>query len=274
MSGKLKIGIVGCGAIGSSLAKAVARDFRRQAELVALYDIDDQKSRALSRLVSKKRNLAAKNLAQLIRKAELVIEAASARSSWEIARKVLARKRSIMIMSVGGIATYLEKITALAKRYKVKVYIPSGAISGIDALKAARLGKIKKVTLTTRKNPVSFKGVKYIESKRIRLDKIRQDKVLFSGPALEAVKYFPQNINVAAVLSLAGIGAQKTQVRIVASPRVKKNIHEIEIESEAARIFTRSENILHPQNPKTSYLAVLSAIATLKQILEPIKIGT
>jgi aspartate dehydrogenase len=103
---------------------------------------------------------------------------------------------------------------------------------------------------------------------------LKKDKILFSGTAAQAVKYFPQNINVAAVLGLAGMGMHKTKVRIIASPSVRKNIHEILIESKAAKIFTRTENILHPQNPKTSYLAVLSAMATLKQILQPIKTGT
>ena len=87
-------------------------------------------------------------------------------------------------------------------------------------------------------------------------------------------RYFPQNINVAAVLSLAGIGENKTQVRIIASPGVTRNTHEVRIESPAANISTRTENVLHPDNPKTSFLAVLSAIAMLKHILEPVVIGT
>jgi len=177
-------------------------------------------------------------------------------------------------MSVGGIVSHFRKLSSLAKKYNAKVYIPSGAISGIDALKAAKIGKIKKVILTTTKNPLSFKGVGYVEEKRIDLKRIKKDTVLFSGTAKDAVKYFPQNINVAAILSIAGLGEDKTEVKIIASPEINKNIHEIEIESEAARIFTRTENILHPDNPKTSYLAVLSAVATLKQILEPVRIGT
>jgi aspartate dehydrogenase len=111
-------------------------------------------------------------------------------------------------------------------------------------------------------------------AKNFKLSGLKKDQVLFTGSAACAVKYFPQNINVAAVLGLAGIGAAKTRVRIIACPRVKKNIHEVLIESKAANIFTRTENVLHPQNPKTSYLAVLSAVATLKQILQPVKIGT
>jgi len=270
----LKIGVVGCGAIGSSLAKTIIKDFSAQAKLVALCDIDSKKAESLSRLVSRKENLAVLNLTQLINRSDLVIEAASAKSSWEIAKNVLSKGRDIMLMSVGGIVSHLKKLSDLAKRYNSKVYIPSGAISGVDALKAARIGKIKKVILTTRKNPLSFKGVGYAEEKNIDLKRIRKDKILFSGTAKEAVTYFPQNINVAAILSIAGLGADKTEVKIIASPKINKNIHEIEIESEAARIFTRTENVLHPDNPKTSYLAVLSAVATLKQILEPIRVGT
>ena len=141
------------------------------------------------------------------------------------------------------------------------------------ALKAANIAGVKKVILTTRKHPNSFSGVEFVK-KHFKLAGLKKDKLLFNGSAAQAVKYFPQNINVAALLGLAGIGMRKTEVRIIASPGVKKNIHEIEIESKAAKIFTRTENILHPQNPKTSFLAVLSAIATLKQILQPIKIGT
>jgi len=265
---KLKIGIVGCGAIGSSLAKFVKHDLSKSAELAAIYDVDKNKSA----LISKK--LSVNSLEQLIKKADLVIECASARSSWGIAKASLSAGRDVMVMSVGGLIDYYRQLRSLAKLHEAKVYIPSGAISGIDALKAAGLDKIDSVIITTRKNPLSFRGVKFVETKGIKLDKIKKDMVLFFGPAKEAVKYFPQNINVAAVLSLAGIGPDKTQVKIIASPKVHKNIHEITIKSRAANIFTRTENILHPDNPKTSFLAVLAAVATLKQIIEPIYIGT
>jgi aspartate dehydrogenase len=274
MPNKLKIGIVGCGAIGSSLARTIVRDFKNSALLSALYDIDPKKSERLSKSVSRNKNLTVSDLKQLIAKSDLVIEASSALSSWGIAQNVLSAGCDIMIMSVGGIIGHQDKLYNLSNKNNARVYLPSGAISGIDAIKAAKIGKIKKVVLTTRKNPVAFKGVKFIERKGIRLDKIIKDKLLFSGSAKEAIKYFPQNINVACLLSLAGIGEEFTRVRIIASPKVKKNIHEIEVASGAARIFTRTENIVHPDNPKTSYLAYLSAVATLKQILEPIKIGT
>jgi len=269
---KVGIGIVGCGAIGSSLAKIVVRDFSKVARLSALYDINLKKARDLSRRLSRK--AAVGKLNQLIKNSDLVIEAASAKVSADIAYAALNSRRDVMVMSVGGLVGKVDKIKSLALNMGRKVYIPSGAISGIDAVKAARMGRIRKATLTTTKNPLAFKGVKYVEERFGKLGGIRKDLVLFSGPAQKAVKYFPQNINVAAVLSLAGIGAAKTIVKIIASPVVKKNIHEISIIADAGDIFTRTENILHPDNPKTSFLAVLSAKAVLKQILEPVKIGT
>lgn len=270
---KLKIGIVGCGAIGGSLAKEVVNGLKSSASLAALYDIRLEKSQALSYQLAKSAKFCVANLDSLIKRSDLVIEASSAKAAWDVARKSLSSGRNVMVMSVGGMVDHLDQLFILAKKNQAQVFFPSGAISGVDALKAANIAGIKKVTLTTRKNPKAFSGVEYVE-KHFKLSGLKKDKVLFDGPAAQAVKYFPQNINVAAVLGLAGIGMGKTRVRIIASPSTDKNIHEILIESPAAEIFTRTENTLHPQNSKTSYLAVLAAIATLKQILQPIKIGT
>jgi len=270
---KLKIGIVGCGAIGGSLAKEIVTNLRSAAVLAAIYDIQPQKAQELSQRLVKNGKLSVDSLGALIKKSDLVIEASSGKAAWKVAQQSLSCGRKVMMMSVGGIVDHVNELFALAAKNKAQVYFPSGAISGIDALKAANVAGVKRVVLTTRKNPKAFSGVEYVE-KNFKLAGIKKDKVLFSGVAAKAVKYFPQNINVAAVLGLAAIGMNKTQVRIIASPKVKNNIHEVMIESKAAKIFTRTENILHPQNPKTSYLAVLSAVAVLRQILQPIKIGT
>lgn len=270
---KLKIGIVGCGAIGSSLAKEIVVGLRDLATLAALYDIRPEKSQMLSKQLSKNTKFSVGNLDALINKSELVIEASCALAAWEITRKSLAAGRKAMVMSVGGMVGHLDQLFALAKKNNAQAYFPSGAICGVDGLKAANIAGVQRIVLTTRKHPDAFSGVEYV-ARKFKLAGLKKDKVLFFGTAAQAVKYFPQNINVAAVLGLAGIGMHKTKVRIIACPSVRKNIHEILIESKAAKIFTRTENILHPQNPKTSYLAVLSAVATLKQILQPVKIGT
>jgi len=268
----LRIGIAGCGAIGSSLAKSVAADFTGKAELTGLYDVETEKAYSLANKLGLK--VAVLNLEELINKADLVIEASKAASSYDIARSALSFSKDIMIMSVGGLIGHYNELKALAEEKRARVYIPSGAICGIDGLKAAKCSGIKSVTLTTRKPPKAFLGVAYVLKKKIKLEDIKEDTLIFEGNASQATRAFPQNINVAATLSLAGIGPENTIVRIVASPSVTRNVHEIEIISDAGRIVCRSENEIHPENPKTSYLAVLSAIGTLRQILEPVKIGT
>ncbi|MFC1804216.1 aspartate dehydrogenase [Candidatus Omnitrophota bacterium] len=268
----LKIGIAGCGAIGSSLAKTIAKDFSKEARLCGFYDTLTKKAYQLAAL-HKNKKLALLSLEELISKSQLIIEATAAASSYEIAKKSLSARRDVMVMSVGGILDHYRELEALAKEKGAKLYIPSGAICGIDGLKAASCSKIKSVVLTTRKPPKGFLGLAYLLKKKINLEKIKEDTVIFEGPAFLAVKKLPKNINVAATLSIAGIGAEKTLVRIIACPGIKRNIHEIEIDSEAGRITARTENVIHPDNPKTSYLAVLSAVATLKQALQPMKVG-
>lgn len=268
-----KIGIAGCGAIGTSLARSVAKDFSGSAQLSGLYDIELEKAYKLASEFSNQK-LAALNLDDLIGRVDLVIEATKAECAFEIAKKVVLASRNIIIMSVGGIIENFQELSALAEEKNVSILIPSGAICGIDAVKASACGKINKITLTTIKPPKAFIGNPYVLKRQIRLDNIESDTVIYEGDALTAIRIFPQNINVAATLSLAGIGPKNTVVRIIASPHASANIHQIEVDSEAGKIVTRTENIAHPDNPKTSYLAVLSAIATLKQVLEPFKIGT
>jgi len=264
----LKIGIVGCGAIGKSLAKYIVRDLSAKAELSALYDLDQKQCARISK------RLTVATLRELIKKSDLVIESASGKSAFTIVKSALENGKDVMIMSVGGVLDRFSELERTAQAKKARIFIPSGALAGIDGLKASKISKIKRAVLTTYKNPLSFQGVKYISDKNINLAEIKKDKVLFFGPASQAVKYFPQNINVAAVLALAGIGKEKTKVKIVASPSAKRNIHEILVESNAGVVRARTENVLHPDNPKTSFLAVLAAAATLKQISEQVRIGT
>lgn len=268
---KLKIGIAGCGAIGSEVAKAVAIKIKDMAEIAAVFDIDEKKAKGLSRALGNK-NLFC-GLDKLISRCGLVVEATSVAASYSIVKKALSSAKDVLMLSVGGLLQRPE-LLKLAERKKANLFIPTGAVVGIDGLTAARQGKIKKVILTTIKPPQSFEGAPFVLKNKIELRAIEKETILFEGSAIEAVRGFPANINVAATLSLAGIGAKKTRVRIIASPRVKKNIHEVEIVGDLGRIYTRAENVPSPRNPKTSYLAVLSAIAMLDKLTSRVKIGT
>ncbi|MDD5495623.1 MAG: aspartate dehydrogenase [Candidatus Omnitrophica bacterium] len=265
----IKVGIIGCGTIGSQIAKACQDKLNDKFELVAICDIDEDKARNLKNLLDKKVSIL--RTEDLIKKVDLVVEAASAKASSEIIERCIKMRRDVFIMSIGGL---LGKESLLRSVSKSRVYLPSGALCGLDGLKSASTGKISSVTLTTRKPPKGLAGAPYLMEKGLELSKIDKETVIFDGTAEGAVKGFPQNVNVAAILSLAGIGAERTRVRIVTSPDYTKNVHEVEISGDFGRIMTKTENVPSTANPKTSQMAIFSAIATLKEIADSVKIGT
>ncbi|MBI5124109.1 MAG: DUF108 domain-containing protein, partial [Candidatus Omnitrophica bacterium] len=244
---KIKVGIIGCGTIGSEIAKACQGRLEDKVVLSAICDVDTEKARALNGSLKKK--VSVLPLREIIKKCSFLVEAASASVSGTVLKKCVEAKKDCLVMSVGGILGK-ERLLKNAEARGVRVYIPSGAICGIDGLKSASIGRIDSVTLTTTKPPKGLAGAPFLKSKGIDVSDIKEDTVVFEGAAEEAVKGFPQNINVSAVLSLAGIGAGKTRVRIVASPSSAANVHEVEIIGEAGRLTTRSENMPSKSNPK------------------------
>lgn len=268
----LRVGIIGCGTIGAQLAKHIDSRLKDKARLIALSDVDKKKAKDLARTLKLKPKI--KSISELINCVDLVIEAASAKVSYGVAKQAINDGKDVMIMSTGGLLKNFKSLFELAESKRCNIYLPSGAICGLDGLKGAKFSGIRKVTLTTRKPPLGFKGAPYVIKKKIALEKIRSEKLLFEGDALKAIEGFPANINVAATLSLCGIGPKNTKVKIIASPKANKNIHEVEVEGKFGKLVARTENVPSPDNPRTSYLAILSAIATLDGILERVKIGT
>ncbi len=269
---RTKIGIIGCGTIGSRLARAIEKTFSDRAELFALCDVDKQKSERLKADCSTNPRIL--SIAELIKSCDLIIEAASAKISYEVAEQSLKHCKDVMIMSVGGILDKHQQLFSLAQVKGAHIYLPSGAIAGLDAVKAAAMAKINSATLITRKPPQGLAGAPYLVEKNLDPESIKEETVIFEGSAAEAIKGFPRNVNVCATLSLAGIGAQQTKVKIISSPDYKANIHEVSLEGDFGKLVTRTENLPAAENPKTSFLAALSAIATLNGILNPMKIGT
>lgn len=266
----IKVGIIGCGTIGGVIADAVVNRFSGSVVLTGVSDVDEGKARKLLKRVKAGADILSRN--ELIEKCDLIIEAASGSVSYEIAREVLEAGKDVMIMSTGGLLGKPD-IFELAKKRNSKVYLPSGAICGLDGVKSAMMANVKSVTLTTRKPPRGLEGAPYIVRNKIDLKALKKETVIFEGTAEDAVKGFPQNVNVSATLSMCGIGAKKTRVRIVTSPDYKSNTHEIEAEGDFGRLKAIAENVPSPDNPKTSYLAALSAIATLKNIVSSGVIG-
>lgn len=272
----VRIGIIGCGAIGTSLAEAIDTGKINNANLVAIYDVDRNRIKdLLNKLEKKPKDYNEFELFLIKSNADIVIEAASQKAVLLYAEKIISSGKDMMIMSAGALLDdkFLKKIKKLSKECESHVNVPSGAIGGLDVLKAAKIEGLKKVVLTTRKNPESLQDSSYFN--KVIKNKINEKTVIFEGVANDAVKYFPENVNVSAILSLAGVGGTNTIVRVISDPTVTKNIHEVDIEGRFGKMKIILENSKHPSNPKTSYLAVLSAIESLRStISEKLIIGT
>jgi aspartate dehydrogenase len=269
--GKMKIGIIGIGAIGKELCLAVDSGVIN-AELAAIYDRDIAMAMEFaSKLKCKPKVLKLEEMLEIV---DLIVEAASQAAVREIAIPALKKGKNIMLMSVGALLDekLFQELKKLAVQNNCKVYIPSGAIMGIDGLRGASLAEVDSLTLTVIKPPVALKDAPLVRDKNIDLSSIEQPVVLFEGSASEAVKFFPANVNVAATLSLAA--CKQIKVKVIADPSIDRNMHRIEMKGKFGEVEIFIKNLPSPCNPKTSYLAILSAIATLKKISESIQIGT
>ena len=243
---KKAVGIIGCGAIGTVIAKAID-DKVVDCDEVALYDIVGEKAEKLGGSLSIK-TVTVKNVDEMIRlNPKVIIEAASQQALKEYINKILDRNIHLIVLSVGALLDLDVKSN--------KIHVPSGAIGGFDAISGAALAGINEALLTTLKNPRSLG----------RSD--REETVVYEGFAEEAVKIFPQNINVAAALALA-VRPAKLKVRIVSNPKVTRNVHEVRIKWKYGKMFFKFMNETHPENPKTSALAAWSAINLLRNLLE------
>jgi len=207
---------------------------------------------------------------------DIVVEAASQDAVRDASLSVLQNKKDLMIMSVGALLdeSIYDILSDACKDFKKTIYLPSGAIVGLDGIKSVK-DELESISITTTKHPRSLKGAKFFENSEINLDEINSSTVIFEGTAKEAVSLFPANINVAALLSLSGIGSEKTKVKIIADPNTDKNTHHIETEGKFGKMTFTIENYPDENNPKTSRLAILSAIETLRKYCsDDIQIGT
>lgn len=268
---KFKVGIVGCGTIGTALAKALMKDLRSRADLVGLCEKNPEKARMLCSEI--RRSLPVLSLEALVARCDYIIEAAHPEVAAKVATLALKNNKYVLIMSVGGLLEF--SFQKLIDKTSGRLYCPSGAIAGIDALLAAQGDRLRRVRLVTTKPPRALQGAPYFKTHPFpSFSGAAKKKLVFRGSALEASRAFPQNINVAAILSLAGLGPRKTEVEIWASRSSRTNSHEIFIEGDFGKIRTVTHNFPSPQNPKTSYLAILSAIATLRKAFTTLRLGT
>ncbi len=254
----MKLGIIGCGAIGTDVAHAA--DKMKEIDTIYLHDLKPEASKKLCHSLKKG---VIQPVAEFLNDVDVIFEAASQQAVGQYAQQVIEAKKDMVIMSIGSLFddTLRKNLEALARKNKCKIYLPSGAVCGIDGVLAASIERLDSVTLVTTKPPSSL-GIQ-----------VEDRTVVFEGTAREAVKKFPKNINVAACLSLAGVGFDDTKVEIVADPVESRISHKILAHGRFGRLRAEVENMPNPDNPKSSYLASLSAIAILRRITNPIQIA-
>ena len=203
---------------------------------------------------------------------DLAVECAPARVLEEICRPMLEAGKQVMVLSAGALLPRPELIE-LAKERGGQIIVPTGALLGLDAVTAAAEGRIHSVRMITRKPPNGLRGAPYLEANGISVEGLNEAKRVFCGTARDAAAGFPANVNVAAALSLAGIGPDRTSVEIWADPGVERNCHTIEVDSDSARFSLSIENI-SSENPKTGRITALSVIAALRKLQAPLRVGT
>ena len=254
----MKLGIIGCGAIGSDVA--FVADKMNEIDKIFLFDIIKEKANILKKTLKKAE---IKPIKDFLKDVDVVFEAASQKAVEEYAEDILLTGKDLIVMSVGSLFVdkFRERLKEIARKKHCKIYVPAGAVCGIDGILSASIDTVNEVTLVTTKSPSSLGR------------NVNKRTVVFDGNARDAVKKFPKNINVAASLSLAGVGFDKTNVKIVADPVVTRISHKILAHGKFGRLRAEVENMPNPNNPRSSYMASLSAIATLKMIINPIQIG-
>jgi aspartate dehydrogenase len=266
----MRVGIVGLGTIGRALCQAIDRG-EVEVQLAAVATRHHGRARPFLQGLRHQPPLL--SLDDLIARSELVIEAATQEALETIAPCTLRQGKDLMVLSVGGLLDHGAWME-LAQQTGSRIYVPSGAIVGLDGVKGATIGHLTSVTMTTRKPPNALAGAPFVVERRIDLNSFTAETLIFEGSAREACRGFPTNVNISAALSLAGIGADRTRIRILVVPDGRRNVHDIEVVGEFGRFSVHLENEPSETNPRTGKLTYLSTLAMLKALANPLKVGT
>src|SRR5262245_23681188 len=267
----LKLGIAGLGAIGLAVARAVDAGTVPGLRLVAASARDQAKAqREVGRFRSPPRLV---GFAELAEAADVVVECLPSRHCRAVAGRAIGRGRIFMPLSVGALIDHMGLIER-ARSTGARIIVPTGALLGLDAVRAAAEGKIASVKIVTRKPPQGLAGAPLLVERGIDLKGLKEPLKVFEGTAREAIAGFPANVNVAVALSLAGVGPDATRVEIWADPGVTRNTHTIVVRSDSSDLTMTIENIPSEENPRTGRITALSVLAALRRLTAPLVVGS
>ena len=271
----MRIGIIGGGAIARIILDGVPRGELGDAEVVALLGRSESaRGRALA---AEHGVLFVTGIEALLElRPDAVIEAASHEAVRRYAAPLLESGISVIVLSAGALCddALRSKLERLAAERRAMLYVPSGGIGGLDALKAACAAGVDEVEIAVTKPPAAWQGIPYVERLGVDLDRLTGPVTLFDGTAREGVPHFPANVNIAAVLAMAGVGFDRTRLKVVADPALRFNTHYISVRGRTGTISIKLESVPSPDNPKTALLACYSALAAIKAFGSPVRYGT
>jgi aspartate dehydrogenase len=271
----MRVGILGGGVIARLFLEHARRGELGDAQIVALAGrSENSRGKALAREFGVPFVIGAQNL--IAAQPEVVIEAASHDAVRAHAEALLSSGVAVIVLSGGALCDdeLRARLELASAKHRALLYVPSGGIGGLDALKAACAAGVDEVRIAVAKPPAAWKGIAYVERMKIDLDRLAGPVTLFEGTAREGVPLFPANVNIAAVLSLAGVGFDRTRLKVVADPTLRFNTHFITIRGKTGSIELRFESVPSPDNPKTAMLACYSALAAFRQFNSPVRYGT
>lgn len=266
---ELRVAIGGFGAIGSKVAQRIDQGIAG-LKLAAVAEKDAEMAK--QRMAGFANPVPIVALNELADHADVVVECLPAALFADIAEATLRAGRIFIPLSAGMLLNRPDLVD-LATECGARIIVPTGALLGFDAVRGAAQGTIYSVRMVTRKPPTGLAGAPYLVENGISVDDLSEAIKVFEGTAREGAKGFPANVNVAAALSLAGIGPDETKLEIWADPGVTRNTHNIKVDADSVRFEMTIENI-PSENPKTGKLTPLSVLATLRGLVDPLKVGT
>jgi len=203
---------------------------------------------------------------------DVVVEGLPPAQFTAVAEPAIEAGRIFMPLSVGQLLVH-PGLVERARETGARILVPTGALLGLDAVRAAAEGEIREVRMVTRKPPAGLEGAPYLKERGISLVGLNAPRKVFDGSARDGARGFPANVNVAAALSLAGIGPDRTRLEIWADPGIDRNIHRIEVDADSARFSMQIENV-PSENPRTGRITALSTIAALRGLVAELRVGT
>jgi len=231
------------------------------------------RARAAERLAGLKTPPKVMTLTELSDHADVVAECAPAAVFAEVAGPAVERGRIFLPLSVGALLNHLD-LAERARQTGARIIVPTGAIIGLDTVRAMAEGQIHRVVLQTRKPPAGLTGAPHLVENGIDISNLSEPLRVFHGNAREAARGFPANVNVAAALALAGIGPDRTEVEVWADPGIDRNIQSVTISSDSGEATMTMKNIPSAENPKTGRIVAQSVLSTLRRLTAPLVAGS